>query len=111
MLETQPSTREPVRPEGFQQPPFPYSPGIKAGGWIFASAQMATDLVHGISDDARLNARNPYLQDPVELQSWALMGRLSEIFKAGGADIADHSVRIQQWRVSERPTLEELEQG
>jgi enamine deaminase RidA (YjgF/YER057c/UK114 family) len=111
MLDTQPSTREPVWPEGFPRPPFPYSPGIKAGGWIFASQQMATDLVNGISQDARLNERNPYLKDPVELQSWALMGNLSEVFKAAGADIADHSVRIQQWRVSDRPTLEELEQG
>jgi enamine deaminase RidA (YjgF/YER057c/UK114 family) len=111
MLETERSTRVAVWPEGFPRPPFSYSPGIKAAGWLFASQQMATDLVNGMSEDARLNARNPYLKDPVELQSWALMRRLSEVMKAGGCDIAESSVRIQQWRVSDHPTLEELERG
>jgi enamine deaminase RidA (YjgF/YER057c/UK114 family) len=111
MLETALQTRQTIWPEGFARPPFAYSPGVRAGGWVFASAQMATDLVNGLDPEARINQRNPYLKDPVELQSWALMRNLSEVFKAAGADISDHSVRIQQWRVSERPTLAELEAG
>lgn len=111
MLEKELSTREPIWPEGFQRPPFPYSPGIRAGGWVFASAQMATDLVSGLAADARVNARNPYLKDAVELQSWALMRNLSEVMKAAGCDISDGSVRIQQWRVADHPTLAELEAG
>ena len=111
MLETGTTTRTPVWPESFERPSFPYSPGIKAGGWLFASQQMATDLVNGMDADARLNAANPHLKDPVELQSWALMGRLAEVMKAGGCDVAESSVRIQQWRRSDRPTMEELEQG
>jgi enamine deaminase RidA (YjgF/YER057c/UK114 family) len=111
MLDTELSTRETIWPEGFARPPFPYSPGIRAGGWVFASAQMATDLVNGISAEARVDERNPHLKDPVELQSWALMSNLSEVMSAGGCSISDSSVRIQQWRVSDHPTLEELEAG
>ena len=107
----QQSTRQAVWPEGFPRPAFPYSPGVKAGGWVFASGQMATDLVNGIKPEARLNERNPHMQDSTELQSWALMKNLSEIMSAAGADINTGSVRIQQWRVSDRPTLAELEQG
>ncbi|MEA2406035.1 MAG: hypothetical protein QOE69_154 [Thermoleophilaceae bacterium] len=105
------STRTVIRPDGFPQPAFPYSPGVSAGGWVFASGQMATDLVNGIKPEARLNERNPHMQDSTELQSWALMKNLSDIMSAAGADINAHSARIQQWRVSDRPTLEELEQG
>jgi enamine deaminase RidA (YjgF/YER057c/UK114 family) len=72
---------------------------------------MATDLVTGIHPEARLNPRSPYLQNAVELQSWVVMARLAEVMKAAGCDISSDSVRIQQWRVSPHPTLEELEQG
>lgn len=78
---------------------------------MFASAQMATDLVGGLHPDARLNERNPHLKDAVELQSWALMRNLSDVMKAAGADISADSVRIQQWRVADHPTLAELEAG
>jgi enamine deaminase RidA (YjgF/YER057c/UK114 family) len=111
MLETALRGREAIWPDGFPRPPFPYSPGIRAGGWVFASAQMATDLVSGVAPDGRVNPQNPYLKDPVELQSWVLMRNLSEVFKAAGTDISDHAVRIQQWRVSDHPTLAELEAG
>lgn len=111
MLETALQTRQTIWPDDFPKPPFPYSPGILAGGWVFASAQMATDLVGGLAPEGRVNPRNPYLKDPVELQSWVLMRNLSKVIKAAGADISDHSVRIQQWRTSEHPTLAELESG
>ncbi len=105
------TNREAIWPEGFLRPDFPYTPGIRAGGWIFASAQMATNLVEGLAPDARVNQRNPHLQDAVELQSWEVMKNLSSIMSAGGADISGGSARIQQWRVAPHPTLEELEQG
>jgi enamine deaminase RidA (YjgF/YER057c/UK114 family) len=111
MVETALQARQVIWPGGFAQPPFPYSPGVRAGGWVFASAQMATDLVSGVDPKGRVNPRNPYLKDPVELQSWVLMRNLSEVMSAAGADISDHSVRIQQWRVSDHPTLAELESG
>jgi enamine deaminase RidA (YjgF/YER057c/UK114 family) len=111
MLETELATRDVIWPEGFKRPSFPYSPGIRAGGWVFASAQMATDLVGGIAPEARVSEGNPYLKDPVELQSWALMRNLSEVMSAAGAHISESSVRIQQWRVSDRPTIDDLEAG
>jgi enamine deaminase RidA (YjgF/YER057c/UK114 family) len=111
MLEVQQSTRQPIWPDGFPRPAFAYSPGIRAGGWVFASAQMATDLVNGMAPEARVNPQNPHLSDPVELQSWALMKNLSDIVSAAGCDISNDSVRIQQWRVSDHPTIAELAQG
>jgi enamine deaminase RidA (YjgF/YER057c/UK114 family) len=105
------STRTPIWPEGFKRPSFPYSPGVRAGGWVFASGQMATDLVGGLAPEARPNPGNPYLTDPVELQSWELMRNLSEVMKAAGCDISESSCRIQQWRTSEHPTIEEFEAG
>ena len=111
-MTTKPSTtRKAIWPEGFPRPNFPYTPGISAGGWIFASGQMATNFVDGLAPDAQVNDRNPHLKDAVELQSWKIMENLSSIMSAAGADISDDSVRIQQWRVAPHPTLEELEEG
>lgn len=106
-------TRKEIWPDDFARPPFPYSPGVSAGGWVFTSAQMATDLVTGLSPEAAQNPRNPHLvdQDPVELQSWVVMKRLSGILDAAGCDIGADSVRIQQWRPSDHPTIEEFAQG
>ena len=103
--------REAVWPDGFERPGFPYSPAIQAGGWVFASAQMATDLVSGLAPEARLNPRNPHLRDAVELQSWELMKNLSEVFAAAGCEISEDSVRIQQWRRADHPTMEEFAAG
>ncbi len=103
--------RQVVWPNAFEDPGFPYSPAISAGGWLFASAQMATDLVTGLAHEAKRNPRNPYLQDPVELQSWVLMKNLSDVMSAGGCNIDSDSVRIQQWRVADHPTLEEFTAG
>jgi enamine deaminase RidA (YjgF/YER057c/UK114 family) len=104
-------TRQAVWPDGFRKPAFPYSPAVKAGGWLFASGQMATDLVTGLSPEARLSPGNPYGGDAVELQSWALMKNLDTVLKAGGCDISRDSVRIQQWRVAAHPTMDEFDQG
>ncbi len=104
-------TRQAVWPAEFSSPGFPYSPGIKAGGWLFASSQMATNLVHGLAAEARPKPGNPHVADAVELQSWGLMKNLDSVMKAGGCDISRDSVRIQQWRVASRPTMEEFDQG
>jgi enamine deaminase RidA (YjgF/YER057c/UK114 family) len=111
MVEVRQRTRESIWPDGFPRPPFPYSPGIRAGGWVFASAQMATDLVGGLAPEAQVDPRNPFLKNPVELQSWVLMKNLAEIMSAAGCNISNDSVRIQQWRVADHPTIEELEEG
>jgi enamine deaminase RidA (YjgF/YER057c/UK114 family) len=107
----QQSGREVIWPEGFPRTDFTYSPGVRAGGWVFASAQLATDLVTGLSREAQVPPGNPYSKDPVELQSWAVMKNLADVMSAAGCDINRDSVRIQQWRRSDRPTLAELEQG
>jgi enamine deaminase RidA (YjgF/YER057c/UK114 family) len=72
---------------------------------------MATDLVTGISSEARHNPGNPYVADAVELQSWGLMKNLDSVMKSAGCDISRDSVRIQQWRVASHPTPEEFDQG
>jgi enamine deaminase RidA (YjgF/YER057c/UK114 family) len=104
-------SRRAVWPSSFKEPGFPYSPGISAGGWVFASAQMATDLVNGLAPEAVRNPRNPYLKDAVELQSWVVMRNLHEVLSAADCDINSDSVRIQQWRVADHPTMEEFAAG
>ena len=36
--------REAIWPSDVPQPLLPYSPAIKAGGWVFISGQIATDF-------------------------------------------------------------------
>ena len=103
--------RKQINPKGFPPLDFPGSYGIEAGGWIFSSAQYGSDLVNGLLPEAQINPKNPNLADPTEKQSWVLMDRLSQIYAAAGADVNADSVRIQQWRYAEHPTMEEFEAG
>ena len=91
------------------KPLMPYSPAVKAGGWVFVSGQLASDFETGIAPEAR--AGNPNLQDAQSLQSRYVMQTLQRTLAAAGCDIAKDVVRIWQWFPWDKPTSEQFAQG
>jgi enamine deaminase RidA (YjgF/YER057c/UK114 family) len=103
--------RQAIWPSGVPRPLAPYSPVIKAGGWVFVAGQLASDFVTGLAPEARPNPGNPFTQDPQELQARYVLKNLAATLQAAGCDIAHDVVRIYQWFTSPYPTPEEFEQG
>jgi enamine deaminase RidA (YjgF/YER057c/UK114 family) len=101
--------RQAVWPGGIPKPIAPYSPAIKAGGWLFVAGQLASDFETGLAPECRLE--NPYLGDPLRLQSDFVLKNLAELHRAAGMDMRTDVARIYQWFCSPYPTSEELEQG
>ena len=103
--------RTAVWPDNIPRPLMPYSPAITAGGWTFVAGQLASDFDTGLAKEARLNPGNPYLADPLELQSRFTLKNLARTLEAAGCDIGRDVVRIYQWFTSPYPTPAEFEQG
>lgn len=93
------------------KPLMPYSPAVKAGGWVFFAGQLASDFVDGLAPEAGGDGRNPNVANPLELQSRFVMSNLQKTAAAAGVDIARDVVRIYQWFTSPYPTMEELAEG
>ena len=91
------------------QPLMPYSPAVKAGGWVFVSGQLASDFTTGIAPQAR--AANPNLVDEQALQSRYVMENLKRTLAAAGADIGRDLVRIWQWFPWDQPDAEQFARG
>ena len=106
------SGREAVWPgleAGVPKPLMPYSPAIKAGGWVFIAGTIASDFKTGLAPE--VIQPNPNLINEVDLQSAYVLGNLSRTIEACGRDINKDMVRIWQWHVADHPTYEEFEQG
>lgn len=103
--------REAIWPSDIPRPMMPYSPAIKAGGWVFISGQLATDFVTGVPDEAKVDPESPYLSNQLELESHYAMKNLAATLKAAGCDITKDIVRIYVWLKSAHPTYEEFKQG
>jgi enamine deaminase RidA (YjgF/YER057c/UK114 family) len=101
--------RRAIWPGGIPKPIAPYSPAIKAGGWLFVAGQLASDFETGLAPECRLD--NPYLGDPLRLQSDYVLRNLAELHQAAGLDMRRDVVRIYQWFASAFPTPEEFERG
>ena len=82
---------------------------MQAGGWVFVSGTMATDYASGLSVEARLDERRPYLQDPLEIQSRHILATIGSLMRAAGADIRRDILRIWQWAPSTYPSNEDYE--
>jgi enamine deaminase RidA (YjgF/YER057c/UK114 family) len=93
------------------KPLMPYSPAIKAGGWVFVAGQLASDFETGLAPEAGGDGRNPYLDNSLELQSRFTLTNLQKTLAAAGVDIAKDVVRIYQWFTSPYPTSEEFAEG
>jgi enamine deaminase RidA (YjgF/YER057c/UK114 family) len=101
--------RRAIWPGGIPKPIAPYSPAIKAGGWLFVAGQLASDFETGLAPECRLD--NPYVGDPLRLQSDYVLRNLAELHQAAGMDMRTDVVRIYQWFASAFPTPAEFEQG
>jgi enamine deaminase RidA (YjgF/YER057c/UK114 family) len=86
-----------------------WSPAIRAGGWVFVSGTMATDYSSGLSVEARVDARRPYLQDPLELQSRHILSSIGSLLRAAGCDIRRDILRVWQWAPSRYPSDEDYQ--
>ena len=105
----QKSKRQAVWPGAIPKPLAPYSPAIKAGGWLFVAGQLASDFETGLAPECK--AANPYTQDALRSQSDFVLRNLAELHKAAGMDMRTDVMRIYQWFASPYPTYEEFEQG
>ena len=111
MQTTKPGSKDPsaIWPDGPPRPLAPYTPAIKAAGWLFVSGQLASDFKGGLAPEAA--STNPNLGNALELQSRYTLANLAKTVQAGGCDIAKDAVRIWQWFTSPHPTMEEFKAG
>lgn len=98
-----------IWPEGAPKPAMPYSPAVKAGGWLFVSGQMASDFVNGVAPEAE--PANPNVNGRLKAQSLYLLDNIRKVVDAAGMDMKTDAVRIWQWFTSPHPTLEEFKEG
>jgi enamine deaminase RidA (YjgF/YER057c/UK114 family) len=101
--------RRAIWPGDIPKPLAPYSPAIKAGGWLFVAGQLASDFETGIAPECRLP--NPNLGDQLRLQSDFVLKNLAALHEAAGMDMRTDPVRIYQWFASKYPTTEEFAAG
>lgn len=87
------------------------SPAVTANGWVFTSNHLPTDYVRPLAEDATPDARNPWGQAAVELQSRNLLATLRRTLAAAGADLASDAARMYWWLRSDEPTLEQFAAG
>ena len=93
------------------KPLMPYSPAIKAGGWVFVAGQLASDFSSGLAAEAGGDGRNPFVENRLELQSRYVLSNLQRTVAAAGLDIGSDIMRIYQWFTSPYPTTEEFAEG
>jgi|TARA_B110000914_G_scaffold1112_1_gene966 enamine deaminase RidA (YjgF/YER057c/UK114 family) len=94
---------------GVPKPLMPYSPAIKAGGWVFIAGQLASDMKTGLAPEIR--QKNRFLKGKLALESDYVLGNLADTIKAAGCDIDKDMVRIWQYFATNHPTVAEFEQG
>jgi enamine deaminase RidA (YjgF/YER057c/UK114 family) len=111
-MASEPGSKKPmaVWPDGTPKPLMPYTPAIKAGGWLFVSGHLASDYQEG-GIPAEAKSENPNLGNQLGLQSKYIMKNLAATVAAAGRDINKDSVRIWQWFTSPYPTMDEFKVG
>lgn len=107
--EAKPGGREAIWPGNIPSPLAPYSPAIKAGGWLFVAGQLATDFKTGVAEECKL--ANPNVGEPLRLQSDFVLKNLAALHEAAGLNMQTDVARIYQWFTSPYPTREEFAQG
>lgn len=93
------------------KPQVPYSPAIKAGGWVFVSGQLASHFETGLVPEATGDGENPWLRNRQGLQGRVILENVKKTLAAAGCDIATDVMRLYQWWLSPYPTIEEFEAG
>jgi enamine deaminase RidA (YjgF/YER057c/UK114 family) len=94
---------------GVPKPLMPYSPAVKAAGWVFIAGQLASDFKTGL--DPSIKNTNYNLKEQLAAESEFVLQNLVDTIAATGCDINKDMVRIWQWFVSDRPTTKEYSHG
>lgn len=97
-----PKGRSVVRASAVATPPG-WSAAVQAGGWVFVSGTMATDFESGIAVEARLDPRQPYIHEALELQSRHILSSIGQLLQAADCDIRRDILRIWQWAPATYP--------
>jgi enamine deaminase RidA (YjgF/YER057c/UK114 family) len=85
------------------------SPAIKAGGWVFCSAQLPGPRPPRRYGDP--SAQDTFLTHPDEAHTVDVLGRLDAVLRAAGCELARDVMRIYWWIPSPYPTYEEFVDG
>jgi enamine deaminase RidA (YjgF/YER057c/UK114 family) len=92
---------EPLLPVTIPHTGFGLARGIRAGRWLFASGQAATDYVNGIAPEV-LRAHHPLDGESIyKRESRRIYANLEEVLAAAGAGLGD-VVRVDQYYTTER---------
>jgi enamine deaminase RidA (YjgF/YER057c/UK114 family) len=105
------SGRTVVIPPDVPRAPYPWSPAIKAGGWVFAAGRTATDYETAMAADVGFDPDNPYASKQLEMESQYVFESLRRTIAAAGCDLRKDLARIYVWVQSPHPTYEEFLDG
>jgi enamine deaminase RidA (YjgF/YER057c/UK114 family) len=92
---------EPLLPVAIPHTEFRLARGIRAGRWLFASGQAATDYVNGIAPEV-VQAHHPLEGESVyKRESRRIYANVKEVLAEAGAGIGD-VIRLDQYYTTER---------
>jgi enamine deaminase RidA (YjgF/YER057c/UK114 family) len=92
---------EPLLPVNIPHAKFRLACGIRAGRWLFATGQAATDYANGIAPDV-VQAHHPLDGESIyKRESRRIYANVKEVLAAAGAGIGD-VVRVDQYYTTER---------
>ena len=100
-----------ILPDDTPKPRMSYSPCIRAGNWLFTAGQLATDFVSDTGTAPEVFPPNLNSVNRLELETDFILNNLNKTIAAAGADMARDTVRVWDWYVLRRPTMEEFAAG
>lgn len=95
----------PIWPGGVEKPMMPYTPALKAAGWLFIAGQLASDFETGVAPQAISNGSDA---ERLALQTRFVMANVAKTVAAAGLDFGRDTARLWQWITSPYPTAEEF---
>lgn len=106
-----PKRLELILPEDTPRPLMSYSPAIRAGDWVFTAGQLATDFVSEAGVAPSVLPPNPNVENRFGLEADFILENLRKTLLAAGCDMATDTVRLWDWYVLERPTMDDFAAG
>ena len=71
-----------------------YIPAVRAGDFVFAAGQIASDYKNGVPSEARSDPAFPYYSSEIHRQARYILTNLQKTFRAAGTDL-EHVVKSQ----------------
>ena len=86
--------KEMIDVPGLPRPIANYTPVVRAGQFVFAAGQVASDFKTGVAEAARVPAAFPYYGSDIERQTRFILDNLRRTFEAAGSSL-DNVVKAQ----------------